>query len=101
MSNIYKSYADRFQDDFKAEIREVYVVKYYGGSFGDHYEKIIFATTDKEFAEKYVNKFNGILKKWKEYHTTNSTDSNYEHLDRLDSLDNIHECYYEKLELRK
>lgn len=101
MSNIYKSYADRFQDDFKSEINEVYVVKYYGGDFEDRYEKTIFATTDKKYAERYVIKFNTKLQKWKQYHNTNYNGSSYKHIDRWYELINIYDCYYEKIELRK
>ena len=41
---------------------KIYIVKYYGGSYEDYYETIIFATTNKSKAYKYRTRFNQILK---------------------------------------
>lgn len=50
-------------------MEKIYVVIYNAGSYEDYREEIIFATTKKSTATKYVTKFNRILKKWKEYYS--------------------------------
>ena len=54
-------------------INKIYIVKYYGGSYEDYYETIIFATTKKSKAYKYRARFNRILKKWKKYYSQYET----------------------------
>ena len=89
--------------------KEMYIVKYYGGSYDDFYEHIVFVTDNKKTATNYVRKFNSILKKWKD-HYKQYTEKKFmipwlkdEHIDkynRWSSLRNVTKCYYEKVEQR-
>jgi hypothetical protein len=45
-----------------------YLVKYYGGSYEDIFDVVLFATNKKSTATKYCTKFNKMLKKWKDYY---------------------------------
>lgn len=45
----------------------MYIVKYNYGSYDDFTRINVFVTNDEEKAKAYVEKFNAILKKWKEY----------------------------------
>jgi len=42
---------------------KVYLVQYWIDDFGDSELRTIFATTDKEYAERYASKFNSKLQK--------------------------------------
>lgn len=87
-----------------------YIVKYYGGQYDSYYEVIIFATLNQKTAIKYINKFNGILKKYKDYYTQfEKKEHGYqwirdEYIDkyytRLSSLRDVTKCYYEEVEVR-
>lgn len=45
---------------------KTYIVYYADcGTYGDHYEEVIFATTDEEYAINYVKRFNEIIAKAK------------------------------------
>lgn len=89
---------------------KVYIVFYYGGSYEDFYKSIIFATTKKSIAIKYVTKFNRILKKWKNYYSQFETkkcgitwiENKYteKYYNRWYSLQNITKCYYEEIPIR-
>ena len=46
---------------------KIYIVKYSSDNYDDYTETEIFATFDKKKAEKYVKRFNKLLKKWKKY----------------------------------
>jgi uncharacterized protein YnzC (UPF0291/DUF896 family) len=48
---------------------KAYLVQKVHGSFYEAYSRNIFATTSKENAEKYIEKFNRLLEKWKEYYS--------------------------------
>lgn len=89
--------------------KEIYVVKMCGGSYEDYYETNIFVTFNKNTAEKYIKKFNSILKKWKDYYRQYTDkehgfefikDEHIRYFDRWNKLKNIFEVYYEKIELR-
>ena len=98
----------RLLDDMEKEI--VYIVSYSRGSYEDHKEIIIFATTKKSKATKYVTKFNRILKKWQEYYKQYETNEvgiswlKEEHVqkyfDRWYELRQVNYCYWEQIELR-
>ena len=90
---------------------KIYLVKYYGGSYDNYYTTIIFATTNKSKATKYVTKFNRILKKWKEYYSHFEDDRlgfkcikkefvTQSVYDRWHNLRNITKCYYEEVPMR-
>ena len=90
---------------------KIYLVRYYGGSYEDSWDSVIFATTKKTTATKYVTKFNRILKKWKDYYKQ-FEDNKYgvmqwlkdEHIERhfyrWNNLQRISKCYYEEVSVR-
>jgi hypothetical protein len=92
------------------DIDKIYLVRYCGGSYEDYYSAVIFATTKKTTATKYVTKFNRILKKWKQYYSQfeqNDMDFNWikteyveQHFHRWHQLQNITKCYYEEVPIR-
>lgn len=95
------------QTDFSGSY---YLVRYCGGSYDDFYSIVIFVTDKKSIAAKYCDKFNKILKRWKDYYKQFETD-NFgvkwiadEHVekyfDRWISLRNITKCYYEEVPFR-
>ena len=89
---------------------KIYIVKYYGGSYEDYYETIIFATTSKSKAYKYRARFNRILKKWKKYYSQYETrnvgllswlgDEHIKYYNRWNSLNRITQCNVQEIELR-
>jgi hypothetical protein len=92
------------------EKEKIYIVKYTTGDCEHSWDVIIFATTKKSKAVKYAQKFNRILKKWKEYY------SQYEynvcgmkwikdecitqHYNRWHKLREYSKCYWEEIEHR-
>lgn len=91
-------------------MNKIFLVKYRGNSHEEDYKVIIFATTKKSTAIKYVNKFNGILKKWKKYYSKfeeykwgciRLKDEHLRYFDRWNSLSEIDCCYWEEVVIRK
>ena len=89
--------------------KEIYIVSYSTGSYEDYKEIIIFATTKKSKATKYVTRFNQILKKWKDYYSQYETrehgivwlkDIYNKWFERWYSLTKVNRCYWEKIEIR-
>ena len=67
---------------------KLYVAKYSTGSYDNHYFVSVFVSEDKEFVEKWVEKFNTKLAYWKEYFKQFGKERfNYEILD---------EAFYDK-----
>ena len=97
-------------DLIKNKKGKFYLVQYYGGSYDDHYNTIIFITNKKSTATKYCSKFNKALKKWNDYYKQFETDQFgtkwiadehvEKHFDRWYSLRNITKCYYEEVSFR-
>ena len=91
-------------------MNKIYLVKYCGGSHDNYYNVVIFATTKKSTATKYVTKFNRILNKWDKYYsqfesielgwTWIKEEHVEQHFDRWNSLKRITNCYYEEIEVR-
>lgn len=92
-------------------MEKIYLVKYYGGIDSYFYEKTVFATTSKSKADKYVAKFNKLLKKWKDYYSQFEENKvgfrclkdefiNKGIYSRWQSLGNITKCYYYEIEFR-
>ena len=89
---------------------KIYIVKYYGGSYEDFYETIIFATNSKSKAYKYRARFNRILKKWKKHYSQYETrnvglfrwlgDEHIKYYNRWSSLSRVTQCNVQELELR-
>lgn len=89
---------------------KTYIVKYSRGGWDDYSENILFATTDKKTATKYVTKFNAILKKWKEYYSQFEDDSKgikwikpefiRQHYDRWHRVMETNKCTYFEIKTR-
>lgn len=91
--------------------KQMYIVKYCGGSYDDFYDHTIFVTDNKKTATNYVKKFNSILKKWKDYYNQYTSTEEFaidwikdeysdKYFDRWYSLRAVTKCYYEKVEKR-
>ena len=93
-----------------AVMTSYYLVRYYGGSYDDYYNAVIFATNKKSTATKYCTKFNKLLKKWKNYYKQYETKEYgmswlaQEHIEkhfmRWNRLQKISRCYYEVVSVR-
>lgn len=91
-------------------MKHIFIVYYYGGEYEEFEEKIVFATFDRDVAEKYIQKFNSILDKWKEYYSQFEDNGFHfspylklEHedkYDRWDKLNRITKCVYRKIQIR-
>jgi hypothetical protein len=87
-----------------------YIVYYTGGDYDTYYERNIFITNNKSLAQRYVKKFNNMLKKWLNYYNQ-FTEKKYgvlwlkeEHHDkyfRWDALRSIDKCYFQEINFRK
>lgn len=87
-----------------------YLVRYYGGSYDDSYDEVLFITDKKSRATKYCTKFNKLLKKWTQYYEQFETtkygmkwiaDEYIEkHFERWHQLRNISKCYYREVDYR-
>lgn len=88
-----------------------YLVRYYGGSYEDAFNVVVFATKKKSTATKYCTKFNQMLKKWKDYYRKFETKKygkmtwiTDEHINtkfyRWNKLQKIIRCYYEVVSVR-
>lgn len=88
-----------------------YLVKYYGGSYEDSFDAVVFVTNKKSTATKYCTKFNKMLKKWQDYYKQFET-RKYgimtwiadEHIDtkfcRWNQLNKISKCCYVEVSVR-
>jgi len=91
-------------------MKNIYLLGYSSGNYDDFYQNIIFSTDDKNKAEKYVEKFNRLLEKWKNYYSNFEEDDfgfiwlkeEYinKHFKNWNKIKNINECYCQKIELR-
>lgn len=94
-----------------AVMTSYYLVRYYGGSYEDSFDVVVFATNKKTTATKYCTKFNKLLKKWKEHYKQFETTKfgcmtwiADEHVEtkfyRWNRLQKISRCYYEVVSVR-
>ena len=78
-------------------MKKIYIVKYQTGDYIDYTRVNIFATENKKEAQKYVRRFNKILKKWKKYYAK-FEDFDYwikdEHISKFDRWYQL--CYTQK-----
>lgn len=91
-------------------MKTIYLVRYYGGSYDDYFNSIVFATEDEKTATEYVEKFNTILKKWQDYYSQFEEEQSQgfiwikqeyaKYSRRWHQLNQITECYYEKIPIR-
>jgi hypothetical protein len=79
----------------------MFIVYYNAGHWEDIYNVNIFVTFDEQKAINYVNKFNRLLAKWKDYYN-----DNYDKIDDdsttyyvINILD-VNSALYKKVELR-
>ena len=79
--------------------KEGYLVKYYGGDWGDSYETNIFVTFDEQVAIDYVKKFNRILQAYKDFYE--KFDDNDELVGRYYTIERIDGAQYTKIEIRQ
>lgn len=87
---------------------KVYLVQYWIDDFGDSELRTIFATTDKEYAERYASKFNSKLKKIQDFvgelcdeHPEVYNNYENEYLNRFRDVDNlVCPCKITEVELR-
>ncbi len=87
------------------ETREMFLVYYTKGGHDDFTTISIFVTEDVELAKRYVEKFNRILKNWKDYWATivnedNFMDDGYNFY-RWYKVTGIQEAYFKEIEIRK
>jgi hypothetical protein len=109
MKNTDTNQAPQLRED--AVMTSYYLVRYYGGSYEDDFNVVVFATNKKSTATKYCTKFNRMLKKWQDYYKQFET-KKYgimtwiadEHIDtkfyRWNKLKKISRCYYEVVLVR-
>ena len=86
---------------------EMIAVKYYDGEQEEcSYIVTLFVTFDEQIAIDYVNKFNSILEKWKNYYKQFEEDGwikeefEAKHFRRWFKVHTITRCYYTKIEVR-
>jgi hypothetical protein len=92
-------------------MKKIYIVKYYGDSWGENEVTDIFVTDKKQTAIKYVARFNRILKKWKDHYkkyeeqkysivTFTKKKEALKFYNRWNKLRDVSECFYDVIELR-
>ena len=85
---------------------EMFLVYYTYGGFDDFTRISIFVTEDEELAKRYVEKFNRILKYWKDYWNTIVNEDNWLDNDEYDfrrwyKITETNEAQYKNIEVRK
>ena len=91
-------------------MKNIYIVKYCGGDYDGYYNKSIFVTKDKNKAIKYCEKFNRILKNYKDYYKKFEDNKRgfrclkdkyvNKYFNQWYRLKDIEKCYYDKIEIR-
>jgi len=85
---------------------KMYIVAYSSGSYEDWREHLIFATQDKEMAEKYIEKANSILTKWLSFYLGKATEEYEKEIEewvfmrRYSCLEDINSFYIMEIEIR-
>ena len=85
---------------------EMFLVYYTYGGYDTFTRITIFVTEDEELAKRYVEKFNRILKHWKDYWNTIVNEDNWLDSDEYDfhrwyQITESNEAEYKKIEVRK
>lgn len=87
----------------------IYIVSYSTGSYEDYQEIILFATTKKSTATKYVTKFNKLVDKWYKYYSQYEDDNMFgwikqeyveKYFNRWHKLKEINKAFYQEIEIR-
>ena len=81
---------------------KIYLVRHCGGSYEDSWDNVIFATISKKNAQKYVQKYNRVLEKWKVYYSQfedkrRVLSKNFHRWHQINSFIN---CYFEEIDVR-
>ena len=89
----------------------MYIVKYSAGSYDDWHEVDIFVTKSKETADKYVEKFNTLLEKFKIHNQKfEEGEEGWEWIkpeysekffDRWYKIKEVNECYYHEIKVNE
>lgn len=89
---------------------KIYLCCYSTGCYDDYRVIIVFATTNKSKASRWVSKFNKILKKWSYYYSQFEDDKSIinwikdeyvdKYFDRWNRIRGINNAYMEAVELR-
>lgn len=80
---------------------KIYIVSGSEGIYDEYFEYSIFATFDKEKAEKYVEKYNRILDKARDFYTpVNDIEMNHHQFDRYLLVEDTNHATIEELEVR-
>jgi hypothetical protein len=92
------------------KMKNMYIIKYSGGSYDDFYTTDIFVTTNKSKATRYATKFNRILKTWKDHYKKYEEKKHgfgwikdefvEKKYDRWSSLNNVNRCFVDKIQQR-
>lgn len=84
------------------KIKIIYVVSIITGEHDKFYQTALFSTYNKDYAEKYVNKFNRVLNGWHQYYKDLQKtdrwlkdDLYYKNEERWDLLDEVKWATYE------
>ena len=88
---------------------KIYLVSHSEQNYEDYEEEFIFATTDKQVAYSYADRYNALLKKWRDYYKQfevkqGACHSGISHLDikyyRWITLKNLNGCKVTKVNMR-
>jgi len=89
---------------------KIYLCCYSTGEYDNYGIAIVFATTNKSKAKRWVSKFNKILKKWRSYYSQFEDDKSIinwikdeyvdKYYDRWNSIHKINNAFIEEVELR-
>lgn len=89
---------------------KIYLCCYSTGEYDDYGVVIVFATTNKSKAKRWVSKFNKILKKWRGYYSQFEEDKTIfnwikdeyveKYFDRWNRIRKINNAFVEEVELR-
>jgi hypothetical protein len=76
----------------------MFIVKYNYGEWDDFTRVTIFVTQDENFAKRYVDRFNSILQRLKDYY--NSIEITEQLWERWYAVNHFSPAYYHKIEIR-
>lgn len=88
----------------------IYIVSYSTGAYEDYREIILFSTTKKSTATKYVTKFNKLVDKWYKYYSQYEQNCSghrwikqeyiEKYFNRWYKLKEINKAFYQEIEIR-
>jgi hypothetical protein len=83
---------------------KIFIVTYSSDSYEDWREYLVFATQDRGKAEKYIEKANGIIERWRPFFREKVlSESDFEYstfVTRHNQLEEINCFYIQEVELR-